>query len=96
MKLKSYFIKERVIIIWAFIITMLFAMMPLFSVNCIQGHDLAYHLLRIESLKEAILMGTPFLKINVLFFVNSPPNSKGLPIPPTNSILFSLPISIAR
>ena len=44
------------------------ALFPLFSVNCIQGHDLSYHLLRIESLKEGILNGVPFTKVNLLFF----------------------------
>lgn len=68
MKLKTYFSKERIQVIAVFLVTMLICLMPLFSVNCIQGHDLDYHLLRIESLKEAILMGRPFLKINALFF----------------------------
>lgn len=44
------------------------ACLPLFTVNCIGGHDIVYHLLRIESLKEAILSGRPFLRINMLFF----------------------------
>ena len=42
--------------------------MPLFTVNCIGGHDIAYHLLRIEALKTGILQGRPFLRINMLFF----------------------------
>jgi len=50
-----------------FFIVMLIACSPLFTKNCINGHDIAYHLLRIESLKEGILMGHPFLKVNVLF-----------------------------
>lgn len=50
-----------------FLITMFIACSPLFTENCINGHDVAYHLLRIESLKEGILMGKPFLKVNVLF-----------------------------
>lgn len=51
-----------------FVITMLVAILPLFSRYCINGHDLEYHLLRIESLKEGILIGKPFLKVNTLFF----------------------------
>ncbi len=50
-----------------FLITMFIACSPLFTENCINGHDIEYHLLRIESLKEGILMGKPFLKVNVLF-----------------------------
>ena len=41
---------------------------PLISRYCINGHDLDYHLLRIESLKEGILIGRPFMKVNTLFF----------------------------
>lgn len=51
-----------------FVITMLVACSPLISKYCINGHDAEYHLLRIESLKEGILMGKPFLKINALYF----------------------------
>lgn len=51
-----------------FAITMLVAIAPLISRYCINGHDLEYHLLRIESLKEGILIGKPFLKVNTLFF----------------------------
>ena len=51
-----------------FIVTMLTAVSPLISRYCINGHDLEYHLLRIESLKEGILIGKPFLKVNTLFF----------------------------
>ncbi len=51
----------------AFII-LLAACMPLFTVNCIGGHDIAYHLLRIEALKTGILQGRPFLRVNMLFF----------------------------
>lgn len=68
MKIRDLFIKERIIQFGIFIVTMLLCLIPLFCVNCIQGHDLPYHLLRIESLKEAILMGKPFMKINPLFF----------------------------
>ncbi len=44
------------------------ACLPLFTVNCIGGHDIAYHLLRIESLKTGIQNGLPFLRVNMLFF----------------------------
>ncbi|MBR1914501.1 MAG: hypothetical protein IJ827_06740 [Lachnospiraceae bacterium] len=48
-------------------IILLAACAPLFTVNCIGGHDITYHLLRIEALKEGILAGRPFLRINLLF-----------------------------
>ena len=51
-----------------FLITVFIACVPLISRYCINGHDLEYHLLRIESLKEGILIGKPFLKVNTLFF----------------------------
>lgn len=60
--------KENRIAAAVFLITMLIACSPLISRYCINGHDVEYHLLRIESLKEGILMGRPFLKVNVLFF----------------------------
>ena len=60
--------KENRITLWFFIITMMIAMSPLVSRYCINGHDLEYHLLRIESLKEGILIGRPFMKVNTLFF----------------------------
>lgn len=67
--MKAYFQdKENRIVAVIFLITMLIACSPLISRYCINGHDVEYHLLRIESLKEGILMGRPFLKINVLFF----------------------------
>ena len=50
------------------LITLFFACLPLFTVNCIQGHDIDYHLLRIEALKTGILNGLPFLRVNMLFF----------------------------
>lgn len=54
-----------------FLITVFIACVPLISRYCINGHDLEYHLLRIESLKEGILIGKPFLKVNTLFFGNA-------------------------
>ncbi|MBR6469052.1 MAG: hypothetical protein IKS84_01630, partial [Lachnospiraceae bacterium] len=67
--MKEYF-KDRKnqISIQVFVITMIIAFAPLMTRYCVNGHDLEYHLLRIESLKEGILMGRPFLKVNVLFF----------------------------
>lgn len=50
------------------LITIILAISPLISRYCINGHDLEYHLLRIEALKENILIGRPFLKVNTLFF----------------------------
>lgn len=51
-----------------FVITIITACLPLFSGNCINGDDIAYHLLRIEALKEGIKEGLPFLRVNVLYF----------------------------
>jgi len=50
---------------------MCIAILPLLNRGCIQGHDVGYHLLRIESLKNGIQMGKPFLKINTLFLNDS-------------------------
>ena len=44
------------------------ACLPLFTFNCIQGHDISYHLLRMEALKTGMANGLPFLRINLLFF----------------------------
>ena len=60
--------RENLITFLFFIITMIVACSPLISRYCINGHDLDYHLLRIESLKEGILTGHPFSKVNALFF----------------------------
>lgn len=65
---KIYKEYENRICFAVFIITMFIAISPLISRYCINGHDLEYHLLRIESLKEGILIGKPFLKVNTLFF----------------------------
>lgn len=61
-------IKENKFLIFISLVVLLVAFLPLFTVNCINGHDLEYHLLRIESLKEGILSGNPFLKVNMLYF----------------------------
>ena len=50
-----------------FFVTLFFASLPLFTVNCINGHDVIYHLLRIEALKTGIENGLPFLRVNMLF-----------------------------
>ena len=60
--------RENRITLIIFLITMLVAIAPLVSRYCINGHDIEYHLLRIESLKEGILIGRPFLKVNALFY----------------------------
>ena len=60
--------RENRITLYFFIATMVVAASPLVSRYCINGHDIEYHLLRIESLKEAILIGHPFQKVNSLFF----------------------------
>ena len=52
----------------AALITLFVAALPLFTFNCIQGHDIDYHLLRVEALKAGILAGQPFLRVNLLFF----------------------------
>ncbi len=60
--------RENQIAVIFFLITMITAISPLISRYCINGHDLEYHLLRIESLKEGILIGRPFMKVNTLFY----------------------------
>ncbi len=49
-------------------VTIIIACLPLFTINCIGGHDIAYHLLRIDALKTGIRNGLPFLRVNMLFF----------------------------
>ena len=58
---KSFYIMMSVLIVAA-------ACLPVYGAYCIGGHDVAYHLLRIEALKTGILAGRPFLKVNMLFF----------------------------
>lgn len=60
--------RENLIAAVLFAVTMITATAPLISRYCINGHDIEYHLLRIESLKEGILAGHPFMKVNMLFF----------------------------
>ncbi len=60
--------RENRIILLLSLAAVIAACVPLFTKLCINGHDLEYHLLRIESLKEQILAGRPFLKVNMLFF----------------------------
>ncbi|MBQ6574601.1 MAG: hypothetical protein IJL90_00690, partial [Lachnospiraceae bacterium] len=67
--MKRFFEKrENLIAAALFVITIIIASAPLISRYCINGHDIEYHLLRIESLKEGILTGHPFSKVNSLFF----------------------------
>ena len=68
MKQKMKWNQSYIFPISIFFITMFVVCCPLMTGNCINGHDIFYHLLRIEALKEGILMGKPFLKINVLYF----------------------------
>lgn len=63
--------QENKIDFFVFVVVMVIACSPLITKYCINGHDLEYHLLRIESLKEGILMGKPFLRINTLFMGNA-------------------------
>lgn len=65
---KLYEDRENRICLLIFAVTIVAAIAPLISRYCLNGHDLEYHLLRIESLKEGILIGKPFLKVNTLFF----------------------------
>ncbi|MCR5507113.1 MAG: hypothetical protein K6F34_00350 [Lachnospiraceae bacterium] len=72
MSIREYYKNRKNQMITAvFLITVFIACSPLISRYCINGHDLEYHLLRIESLKEGIRMGKPFLKVNTLFFGNA-------------------------
>lgn len=59
---------ENRIVLSVMALVFIVAISPLISRYCINGHDLEYHLLRIEALKENILIGRPFLKVNPLFF----------------------------
>ena len=68
-KIRKHFAdKENIVVAVFFLITVIVACNPLISRYCIQGHDIDYHLLRIEALKEGILRGHPFAKVNLLFF----------------------------
>ncbi len=68
MKIGKIHVKRSYIVLGSlFLVAIFFACTPLMTKNCINGHDLDYHLLRIESLKEGILAGKPFLKVNMLF-----------------------------
>lgn len=61
-------IKNNRFIILVSLAALFVAFLPLFTINCINGHDIEYHLLRIEALKEGILAGHPFIKVNMLYF----------------------------
>lgn len=60
--------QENRIALFIFLAVMVVACSPLITKLCINGHDLEYHLLRIESLKEGILAGKPFARVNLLYF----------------------------
>jgi len=60
--------RENQIFFSVTLITILVAISPILSRNCLVGHDSDYHLLRIEALAQQIKMGLPFLKINPTFF----------------------------
>ena len=60
--------RENKMILLCSLAAIFVACLPLFTVNCIVGHDSAYHLLRIEALKTDILAGNPFPKVNSLYF----------------------------
>ncbi|MCR4907235.1 MAG: hypothetical protein K5985_00265, partial [Lachnospiraceae bacterium] len=61
-------IRKQRVLVFILAAAFLTAILPLFTVNCIGGHDIEYHLLRIEALKEGIKAGLPFLRVNLLFF----------------------------
>lgn len=67
--MKKYFKDhENLVVIIVFLVTMIVALSPIISRYCLKGHDSEYHLLRIEALKEQILMGKPFSKVNSFYF----------------------------
>lgn len=71
MNLRQKFIcfsRENKYLILMALAALLVAFLPLFTVNCVNGHDVEYHLLRIEALKTGILAGKPFLRVNMLYF----------------------------
>jgi len=68
MKKVTKVLQENRLYIILSLVALFVAFLPLFSTNCINGHDIEYHLLRIEALKEGILAGKPFLRVNMLYF----------------------------
>lgn len=62
------FLRENRILVLIILAALFVAILPLLSADCVNGHDIEYHLLRIEALKEGILSGKPFLKVNMLYF----------------------------
>lgn len=68
MKTLAGFIKEKKFILGLSLAAVFVAFLPLFTTNCVLGHDVDYHLLRIEALKTGIMAGKPFLKVNMLYF----------------------------
>ena len=65
--LKKFFAINRTEL-FVMLVVFITAALPLFTLNCINGHDIDYHLLRIEALKTGIENGLPFLRVNMLFF----------------------------
>ncbi|MCR5790281.1 MAG: hypothetical protein K6G83_10390 [Lachnospiraceae bacterium] len=66
--IRDFFRRQNRIVLVLSVLTVLAASIPLWRAYCINGHDLEYHLLRIEALKEGIQAGRPFLRVNMLFF----------------------------
>lgn len=60
--------RENQIFFSVTLITIFVAISPLLSRYCLLGHDSEYHLLRIEALKDQIMMWRPFLRVNPLYF----------------------------
>lgn len=60
--------RENQIFFSVTLVTILVAICPLITRYCLLGHDSAYHILRIEALKQQIEMGKPLLKVNPTFF----------------------------
>lgn len=59
--------KEEYLFIFIFVLLTIFSTSPFFQDGLIKGHDLSFHLTRIESLKDSFLQGVFFPKINTLF-----------------------------
>jgi len=60
--------RENQIFFSVTLITILVAISPLLTRYCLLGHDSEYHILRIEALKDQIMMWRPFLRVNPLYF----------------------------
>jgi len=60
--------RENQIFFSVTLVTIIIAISPLLTRYCLQGHDSEYHILRIEALKDQIMMLRPFLRVNPLYF----------------------------